>query len=442
MANWKSCTSIGHKHYNGGWEDGYCTKLYGGYAGNSGSGNKYCTVMRFKVPVAGKYKIKVRIPYVRSDGNSSMAKAGTFYLKLQSTDFTDIDKRPSSTSNTTTKDWTANDVEVHSVVVYITSTFKKDTFYYLVINSSKMIEVGHSNTPDSHKWLFQYDADYHTDVSKGTVTITDNYNNTFKVTATAGASGDNNTASLGDIDWGYTTSYGTKIANNTSPTLTTSGKGNTRTVYARAYTVGTKGDKIAASNSANIRQYFRPSAPGKPVLKYNKSRLTIKESWKYQWAEATSTNTTTSPVLGYRLILYKNGESVCIKNASGQELSTLSKKGTWYWDSNYKENGVPTVNIHPSLYGFKPGDTIKLAIKAFTRYGKGGANNKGAVLLNNDSSSGWTGSDLLTIQNSGVMRIRVGNTWKEGQVHVRVGNSWVEAESVKIKTANGWKESE
>lgn len=440
MADWTviSDSSLRHKHYNGGWQGGgtgtYESDLHGGYAGNDGNGKKHCTVIRFKSPVTGTYNLKFTIPFVRSDRNSKMVKEGTFYVKLQSTDITDIDKRPtSSTSGVVTKNWAADDLEVHKVTVYKVGTFKKDSYYYLVINADSIIEVGH--TGHDSDWYVGIDTSYHTAVGKGTVTITDNYNNTFTVTATKGANGTNNTASLGTINWGYSTSYGNTTTTGSAVALTTLGTANTRTVYARAYTVGTKGDSAVATTSKSIKQYLKPNAPGKPELKYSKSRLTIKESWKYQWTAATSANTTTSPVKGYRIILYKNGVSQCIKNAAGTALSTQASSGTWYLDSNYKEDGIPTVNIHPNLYNFRPGDKIKLQVKAYTQYGQ---NNDGAKLL----SSSWVTSAELTIQNAGVVRVKAGGAWKEGQVYVKVNGVWKEAETVNTKVSGVWKESQ
>lgn len=438
-----SCTEIRHKHYNGGWQPSYESDLHGGYAGDTS--RKFCTVMRFKTPVISgqvsggvyTYKLKVTIPYVRSDGNSTMAKEGTFYLRLQTSDFTDINNRPTSSNNTATVKWTANDVEVHTVTATITLTNfnpAKATTYYLIINSSKFIEVGH--TGHDKKWEFAIDySDYYTAVGKGTVKITDNYNNTFSITGTQGANGTNNKATGYSIKWSYNTNYDQTVSNPNALTINTATDA-TRTVRAKITTTATKGSSSTNTGSEVIKQYVAPANPGKPVLSYSKNRLTIKENWSYSWTAASQINSS-SPVTGYRLILYKNGVSIAIKGSSGEVVpgALRSTAGTWYWDSNYKVNGKPTLNIYPAHYGFVPGDKIKLLVKAYTQNGK---NNDGTKML----SSTWISSDELTVQNAGVVNVKVGGAWSEGQVYVKVGGAWREAETVQTKVGGNWKESQ
>lgn len=271
---------------------------------------------------------------------------------------------------------------------------------------------------------------YYTSVSAPTVTITDNYDNSFTIKATKGASGTNNTAkALTDLLWSYTnsTSGRSKYTSGTKIDLTTSGTADTRTVYAWATTTATYGDDKTKKESAAINQYLAPSAPGKPVISYTKNRLTIKENWTFTWAAATKANST-SPLKGYRIRLYKNGVTIPILNSAGK---VLTATGT---DKYYDRNGTTrTLTIDPVAHGFLPGDQVKLKVHAYTRYG---SDNSGAQLFGTSATSATS-----TVQNAGVIHVKVGNEWKEGQVFVKVNGGWKEAETVSTKVGNNWKES-
>ena len=95
-----------------------------------------------------------------------------------------------------------------------------------------------------------------TEIGTGTTTITDNYNNTFTITATKGANGTNNTAGGPDtLKWGYDTNYSNTYTNGNPNTLTISGTGKTRRVYAKSRTTATYGNHKEATTSKDIRQY-------------------------------------------------------------------------------------------------------------------------------------------------------------------------------------------
>lgn len=290
--------------------------------------------------------------------------------------------------------------------------------------------------------------EYHGTVGIGTVSITDNYNNTFTLNGTKGASGINNPSTGPILKWGYNTKYSNTFTNGSTITLSASGDTSaTRTVYAKSITGATYGDdqKIATAQ-LDVRQYIGPGESGKPVIFYNKNRLTTKENWWFSWTTAIKINDS-SPVMGYRIRLYrKRGNSDFIKlpiyDSDGKNLSIKAVSGgDIYYD---KDGNYPFIYIYPAYYSkavhpdepdILPGDQIKLTVNAYTRYGK---DNTGNQLFKTSEVA----SDVSTVQNAGIMRVKVGGTWKEGQVYVKVGGAWKEAEVVQTKVNGYWKESE
>jgi hypothetical protein len=308
-----------------------------------------------------------------------------------------------------------------------------------------------------------------TNVGVGSTTITDNYDNTFTITATKGANGTNNAAGgPADLYYGYTSAY--KLDNGNFGTYTSgskislaiSGTSNTRTVYAKSTTTATRGSGETATTSKAIRQYIGPSQPTKLLITSSKTRLTVKADWTLSWTAPDAANTY-SPVKGYRIRLYrKRGsgsyEKLHIKDSSGKNLSTSTTAGDIYYDSN---STASSIKIYPAKYGtdIQPGDKIKFAVTAYTRKGQ---NNNGTILFKTIEKP----SDEYVVQNAGVVQVYANTgtaskptyAWKEGTVHVAVNTgtaakpvyTWKEAETVNVAVNTGtaakpvytWKESE
>lgn len=271
------------------------------------------------------------------------------------------------------------------------------------------------------------------DISKGTVSITDNGNNTFKISGTSGSGGTNNATTGWSLDYGYNTNYGTAASNGSSYSL--AGTAASRVVYARCTTTATRGSSAVATTSKTIYRYAAPGDVGKPALSsssFRNGRLTVKQNWTYTWT-AASAGTVNSPVLGYRIRMYKNGSLVKgITAGSGSNIS----KGTGtneYLDRSGSTNCSITFN--PVSFGFEPGDTIYIGVFAWA------ANGAGSTLWSGGGSTHVV-SDTTTVQNSGIMRVRPAGSWKEGVVSVKVDGKWIEADVVQIKADGKWKESE
>lgn len=271
------------------------------------------------------------------------------------------------------------------------------------------------------------------DISKGTVSITDNGNNTFKISGTSGSGGTNNATTGWSLAYGYDTNYGNAASNGSSYNL--AGTAASRVVYAKCTTTATRGSSAVATTSKTIYRYAAPGDVGKPALSsssFRNGRLTVKQNWTYTWT-AASAGTTNSPVLGYRIRMYKNGSLVKgITAGSGSNIS----KGTGtneYLDRSGSTNCSITFN--PVSFGFEPGDTIYIGVFAWA------ANGAGSILWSGGGNTHVT-SDTTTVQNSGIMRVRPAGSWKEGVVSVKVDDKWIEADVVQIKADGKWKESE
>ena len=286
-----------------------------------------------------------------------------------------------------------------------------------------------------------------TPIKKGTTIIRDNFNNTFTITATKGRDGTNNTAGgPTNLKWGYTsTGMSTTYTNGQTITLKNSDNSkSTRTVYATSTTTAEHGDDMVATTSANVVQFWELVAPGKPVLYKTKTRLTTKEHWKYKWTGATTKNSTTSPIMGYRLFVYKNGSLIKGLKVNGDSTYLMKDDSSNPNTKDYAEMWIAgtEISFDPAELGFVPGDKVKFGLVAFTQWRYRGADKEP------DRDNGvWKLTDRVisdesTVQNAGIMRVKAGSKWHEGQVWVKVSNKWVEADVVKIKTSAGWKESE
>lgn len=263
---------------------------------------------------------------------------------------------------------------------------------------------------------------YHGPIGTPTVSVQDLYKNSFKITGTNAADGASNKATT-KFYWGYDNANNctNEISVPSTFTLSISGTGATRQVYAKAIATPayTCVSNTSATKNTGIKQYIAPTNPGKPKISYNKSRLTIKEPWRFSW-DASSQRNTSSPVKGYTVNIY------CVRNGSTSTVSTTDNI-----------TGTSITLDNPALY-FKPGDIVYANVRAFTKMGKDGDNNNGDKI-----STSYVESDRWTVKNAGIVRVKVDSTtWKEGQVWVKTSDGWKEAESILTKTTDGWKESQ
>lgn len=280
-----------------------------------------------------------------------------------------------------------------------------------------------------------------TNVGVGTVTITDNGNNTFNISGTKGRNGTNNTAYGPTLKWSYDSAqYTTDVLNNSNISLNCSG--DSRWVYAKCITTGERGDKAEVTTNSQIKRYAKPSDPGKPVLdnsSLKNNRLTVKQNWKYTWTAATP-GTTNSPVLGYRIRIYKNGTVIKgLKHTSNGYISTGGDSKVDYVDINVDALPSLSVEFNPVALEFLPGQKVKISVLAWA---KNGAN---TILWNGvdgtSSNARQIYSDETLAQNAGVVLVKHNGNWVEGQVLVKHNGAWLEAEAVLVKQNGSWQES-
>ena len=160
------------------------------------------------------------------------------------------------------------EVYVFSGATYTVGTgvFDSGNFELSFSTSGNIANFNHSGSTTIY-----YDA-YATGVGTPSVSITDNRNNTFSISATAGSSGTNNAATgVGGISYSFDNS---NWISGSSGSIT----GNT-TVYARAYTVGTYNNSdytVVSSSVTAITKCDKPDLSlSSSMLHFNDNNLIL-----------------------------------------------------------------------------------------------------------------------------------------------------------------------
>jgi hypothetical protein len=307
---------------------------------------------------------------------------------------------------------------------------------------SVTIGVGWANWAGSEQGSLTFSLpipQYYGNAGIGTTTVADNYNNSFTITATKGTGNtSNNATSLGGFKYGYSSTTRTTPYTNGQPISftppSTIPTGSLINIFAESTTSHANTYVTRLSTGSNsIRCYYAPAAPTNLRIEKSKTRLTIKEDWTLKW-DASKPRGDFSPVKGYKVMLYKKSptapsySAVAMKNSSGTVLTT----------SNVRDvTSSTSLTFNPDKTGLQPGDKVKIYVKPYTKMGE---SNTGTVL----EAADYTVSGEFTVQNAAVMRVKptASSIWKEGQVWVRTATKWVEADVVKIRSNNVWKESE
>lgn len=414
-------------------------------------------------------KLKITLHHIKTG-------KGTFNFYISSSDPTNAGL---STFKKNNKAWGSASYNISSNAKFTTTTYEVDCnntlsnniTYYLVVSSENEYhfpEISKNN----FAFTFEYTGIDSVSQGTGTTTITDNYNNNFTLSASAG-SGNNNPTTLKDLRWSFdSATYNETFINGETKYNNPLGKHNyknksTRPVYAKSVTDPKYGDDILATAAINLIQFYTPTDPYNVNLTYTKNRLTIKEPWKFSWKESTTPNSTTSPIKGYRITLYKNNVVL-----TGLSYDSTNKKIIPAENiESYIDTGSTSteVTINPVDFGYLPTDTVYITVQGYTQWsyrgdGKTEDTENGiweySAAVGLSKANGVTFSGNLTVQNAGIVRVKVGNTgidtndYKEGQVWVKISNTgndandWKEADIVKVKvsdtgnTTTDWQESE
>lgn len=284
-----------------------------------------------------------------------------------------------------------------------------------------------------------------------TLAVTDRGTNTCVISGLLGKNGNNNKMQSATL---YYTTDGSDPSDSdtrTKVSLTATSGGSysksvatTKKCTVKAYVqCKFEHNSTSASASATILYYVAPSKPGTPIIYYTRSRFTPKERIIYNWTAASAGNAN-SPVVGYRVRLYKKkaGSTTWINTpiwstTSNKQLSKLNGSSTTDYIYDREVSDTPThISLGHDIHGVEVGDSVKLSLQAYSRFG---ANNNGD---NSSLLSAVVTSAETLVQNAGVANLKVNGAWKEGQVYVKVSGVWQEAESVNVKVSGAWQESE
>ena len=445
-----ACTGFAAKFHNDGWDnvngvdkapDGWCpTTTRTSYIASITIKNnqvsrprngQLITVIKITSPDAGKHrdaKLTVRIPFCRYEWSD---RTGYIFFKIFESDPTGYDPCNSGQPLWFTQDsagvhkayWDvgystgANSITFNPVAV---PAGNKKT-YYLAIRASTMLSIGEMR---SCTYSFDYTYTTYTNVTANKPTINDNKNNNFTIVASGGNNGTNNKVKSTTLQYriGSSDSWHDHSSHTKAGSLTCGASDATQTIYARTIAKGEMGDTSTSSEaSLSIKNYRAPSTPGKPALtgaSFKNGRLTVKQNWTYSWTAATQTNTS-SPVKGYWIQIWR-----------------LPKGGSWTSVKTQTLGVTTSYTFNPNDYGFAAGDQVQFEICAYTTNGLG-------TWLNSTMSGGYyTLSSKTPVENAGVVNVKVGGAWKEGQVFVKVAGAWKEAETVNVKVGGTWKESQ
>jgi hypothetical protein len=326
-------------------------------------------------------------------------------------------------------------------------------------------------------------------LSGGFVEIEDNFDNTFNLFGTAAPAETGNSIVSKTLKWtvekvnttgsAWWTDNGETLANGgkykESSTLTQKnlklsdygGLDNEthRNVAAKVITVGSVTIDNPPYTYLDVRQNRGPKPPTNlQILPKTKAKLTARDNWLLVWDQAEPTHDA-SPVVGYRLRLYKKNENndFMSLNLSPDVNDGVVEIGDGYADHLKKElsshkdyyffdtesNETTTIGdktnkvvfeINPAALDIVAGDEVYFGLFSYTRSGEF---YEGDVMYFNNNGEEGTDvkSNVYTVANAGILRVKTGGTWREGQVWVKVNGTWKEATSVHTKVGGSWKES-
>jgi hypothetical protein len=307
------------------------------------------------------------------------------------------------------------------------------------LRSTGKATVNNANNPNGIELI-----DIDLPVTKITPTVADKGNNTVLLSGTVGRNGTNNPIKKAML---YCTTDGSDPSDDSNSgrkplSLTaTSGATYSESIgIAKDCTVKAyikcefEHNTTTASATASAKYYKKPGDPGKPVLadsSFKNGRLTIKQDWGWSWPLAAASNTAThNAVKGYRVRLYVNdSNNPIVSFYTGEALSHELEDFDWVYDRPATA-GYP-MPMRAADQDIVPGDTVRLSVQAYS------VNGAGTKLLSNIKTS-----DTYTVQNAGIVNVKVDGSWKEGQVYVKVDGEWKEADTVSIKANNEWHESQ
>jgi hypothetical protein len=285
-----------------------------------------------------------------------------------------------------------------------------------------------------------------TNVGPPKVSITDSGKNSYVLTSITGSDGVANKAKNCYIV--YTTKDKTSVPDKTLmefgvgssviATEKTAGQTYSKTIpiegptTVRAFgrTLGSNPSPFSYQDSNIINKsilYYVPPKwnPNSVSLTYRTNGSTSNRIYTVNWGKASDGNSN-SPLIGYKCMLYKNGNPILEKylesTVCGFTFSTDKDKNNTDYEVQIKAGDSIIVTVEPYTYW---GDNKTKLYATRGEYPKGG----------------------LTVKFPGLVKLkRTSTQWGESQVYVKVRQTnnqevWKKSNGVYIKTLSGWKES-
>lgn len=257
------------------------------------------------------------------------------------------------------------------------------------------------------------------EVSGGSVTITDNGNNTATIRGRSASSKSNNAISSAKLYW-YTNRWNEETVAwgpDTNFSKTISIPSGCSQITGDLYSYG-RVNSAYVSKTSPVKYYGNPGNPGVPTLSYRRRGPTLNEILTFNWSAAPAGINV--PIKGYYIRLYQDGKILTGIDPNNPSLNYYLREST-----------STSFSFNPKDFEFKVGETVKLGIRSY------GYNGKGEILYNEVQVN----SAEYTFINAGIIRIKKDGGWKEGQVYIKINGAWKEADAVYIKKDGGWKES-
>jgi hypothetical protein len=321
--------------------------------------------------------------------------------------------------------------------------------------------------------------DYWTNISGGSITVSDNKNK-VKITGTNFKNGDNNDVASSNLQITFKDSSGRSLNTSTAKTpyvvsvgttsegeinksinianvVASSDLANVAKVDVKLVGTGDQGDtrtKTATTNPINIKYYTCPAAPSSLWYESNgKSSLngTFNPSYKKDltWKWSGAAGGTNAPVVGYRAFFVNETKSVYIDTDIANITATSKVKTESEIGKNpcYETTGT-TMKFNPQTVGFDKNEICTCYVYAYSTWGNGDK-----LFSNSDGAPRYPGdravkSAQCTFSSGAVVWIKIPKPddpdtleWKEGTVYVHNGSGWKEAEGVYVHNGTGWKES-
>lgn len=409
-----------------------------GYQYQIGTGNVDARVVLTVNRKSSSYDLTYKLQFRRR--NTGYTTSGNidyfFYLNGEQVKSGTVENfSVSGTDYKTAVTYTKANISLSALNSYSGNFGAKSNGFYWEWNGSKYVKKDLSNlTCNIQSVKFSVDA-YATSLGKPTIQIKDNGNNSFTISGKNGSSGTNNPTNK--LILYYTTNGSTPTTSSTKVEInvgaskdysyTTSITSYGQIVKAIAYCISQNGyGNVASSIYTKAMKFYQPpSSPSNIILSFKGNKPTLKEQLTFTWNAAEEANED-SPVLGYRIRLRVNDRSITginPQNSSANYLDTETPNTSYTLTTALKNK-------------LKVGDKIKLGLYSYTRNGQDLQLFNGA-----GTAEAEVFSSEYTIGNNGVLKIKIGDKWKEGQVWIKINGTWKEATGVFIKSNNTWKES-